>query len=387
MKIIGNNKDKFGFYQVGNFRTYSKVEAIELHQRTGIHPHWNFNEEFFSSYNWTVEPVETLDELYARRAQQMRNDYDYVVLFYSGGADSANILDTFVKNNIPFDEIATFNHYQVDADPNSMLNSEQLRISYPKIKELQQQGIRFKHRSIDMSEITAGILVDTHYNLNRAYYASTHFGATHISKSYIREKITDYQQLFDQGKKVVFVWGSEKPRLYQENGRYCIKFLDLLDSGVAVRTQMSNRNWEHDELFYWSPESVDIVCKQGHVLKRFFEQHKIYKSDDYYSEKLINLPDIKTIFSNRYTEDGLSYRNLINLLIYSKFDTRTFSYGKPISLVMSGRDQEFNKDMYYGQQVEKLKSHLLQLDPYWHNDINDINKGLKLCISPAYYLE
>jgi hypothetical protein len=386
MKILGNNKDKFGFYQVGAFETYSKVEAIELHKRTGIHPHWNFNEAFFSSYNWTTEPTETLEQLYKKRAEQIRNDYDYVVLFYSGGADSENILDTFVDNNIAIDEIATYNHNQVDSDPASMFNSEQLKISYPRITALQNQGIKFKHRSIDMSEITAKILTDSHYNTNRGYYSTSHFGVTHISKSYIRESIPEYQKLIEQGKKVVFVWGSEKPRLYQDDGRYCIKFLDLIDSGVSIRTQILKNEWEYDELFYWSPEGADIVCKQGHILKRFFEQHKIFKENDYHSDKLINLPNVEDIFANRYTEDGLSFRNIINLLIYPKFNSRIFSCGKPTSVVLSLRDQAFNNDAYYGQQVKKLKSHLSQLDAYWHNDVLDINKGLKLCISPSYFL-
>ena len=44
MNSFDHNKDKFGYYLVGDFKTYSKVEAIELHKLTGIHPHWNFNE-------------------------------------------------------------------------------------------------------------------------------------------------------------------------------------------------------------------------------------------------------------------------------------------------------------------------------------------------------
>lgn len=41
------SKDKFGFYQVGKFKTYSKVEAIELSNATAQPVHWNFNDEEF----------------------------------------------------------------------------------------------------------------------------------------------------------------------------------------------------------------------------------------------------------------------------------------------------------------------------------------------------
>tara|TARA_R110000868_G_C10955616_1_gene768061 strand:+ start:2293 stop:3456 length:1164 start_codon:yes stop_codon:yes gene_type:complete len=386
MNILGNNKDKFGFYQIGNFKTYSKVESIELHKHTGIHPHWNFNEDVFSKYNWMIEPTETIEELYKKRAQQLRNDYDYIVLFYSGGADSDNVLDTFTKNNIKLDEVASMNYLRADSDPMSMFNAEQTLVAHPKIKSLHQSGITFKHRSIDMSDITVDIIDNSHYSTNRAYYHSSHFGTNHLAKSYIRETVSDYKKLIEQGKKVVFLWGSEKPRLYQENGRYCIKFLDLLDSGVSPRTQLLNREEEYDEAFYWSPDSTDIICKQGHILKRFFEQHNIYKQDKYYSETLIKLPGIEHIFANKNTEDGLSYRSLINLLIYPGYDPKTFTVGKPTSVIVSKRDTVFNNDNYYRTQLDKLCSHLGQLNPYWHNDPSNIHKGLKLCISPAYFL-
>ena len=66
--------DQFGYYTVGPaFKTYSKLQAIEEMQRTGIHLEWHFNREKYSKYDWTTEPTESLDELYRRRAQQIRD--------------------------------------------------------------------------------------------------------------------------------------------------------------------------------------------------------------------------------------------------------------------------------------------------------------------------
>ena len=73
-------QDKLGVYRVGDLKFYSKLEAIEMHTKTGIHPHWDFNEAVFSSYDWTVEPKEDLLELYKQRAEQLRNQYDYIIL-------------------------------------------------------------------------------------------------------------------------------------------------------------------------------------------------------------------------------------------------------------------------------------------------------------------
>jgi hypothetical protein len=249
MIILGNNKDKFGYYRVGDFKTYSKIEAIELQKLTGHFPEWIFNNDVFLNYNWSVEPTETLEELYARRAQQIRDTYDHVVIFYSGGADSGNIVDTFVKNNIHFDEIATYNYMSADPD-NNFFHSEQLMVSYPKIKKLQDSGLKFLHREIDLSNIALDIVTDPKYRLERGYYSSSHWGISHLARSYIRETTPDYQKLAEQGKKVVFVFGSEKPRLYKDQGKYCIKFLDMIDACVSVRTMILGREEEYDELFY-----------------------------------------------------------------------------------------------------------------------------------------
>ena len=65
------NKDQFGYYTVGDLKTYSKIEAIELYLKVGIHPEWHFNEEVFGRYDWTIEPSASLEQLYAIRAQQI----------------------------------------------------------------------------------------------------------------------------------------------------------------------------------------------------------------------------------------------------------------------------------------------------------------------------
>lgn len=389
--ILGNNKDKFGYYQVGTFKTYSKVEAIELHRITGIHPHWDFNESYFRNYNWKFEPTETLDELYARRAAQIRNDYDYVVLFYSGGADSDNILDTFVKNNIKIDEVVTYNYQSIDSDPTSYFNSELAQVAWPKLKTLQDQGVNFIYRNIDLSSVALELLTDEKFLLNRGYYASLHWGTSHLARSYIRERTPDYKKIIESGKKLVFVWGSDKPRLYKENNRYCIKFLDLVDSAINCRTQLINRQEEYDELFYWAPESADIVCKQGHVLKRFFEKFSIdniNNLDMSSNDKVkLKIPDLETTFANKNASDHMSHRNLVNTIIYSNFNPATFSVGKPGSVLLSPRETKFHSDTELKRQTDRLLDHIKGLDEYWLSNPLNFYKGIKLCVSPAYYLE
>jgi len=393
--MLGNCKDKFGYYQVGEFKTYNKIEAIELHQRTGIHPHWNFNEEFFKTYDWTREPSASLEELYAARARQIRDTYDYVVLVYSGGADSGNILDTFAENAIPFDEALTYHSRRSHDDPLCMDTAELTKVAYPKLKYWHDKGVRFKHRDIDLTDIILQSTVDKSYRLDRAYYQSTHFGFHHVATTYFREIIPDYQKIIESGRKLVLVWGTDKPRIYFENQKFALKFLDIVDDALRNRTQMLGRDNEYDELFYWAPESADMICKQGHTLMKFLKQyhefvdvHETGTEDDsvkgYVNEhqgRLKNLPRGLGHLAK------LAPRNLYNLLTYKNFDPNMFSVGKNPCLVLSPREKAFQKHAPYQQQQQIMIQHLSTLDNYWWLDPSNILRGLKLCVSPTYYLE
>lgn len=388
--ILDNSRDHLGYYTVGDFKTYSKVEAIEAHARTGIHPHWNFNDMVFGSYDWRVEPIDSLEELYRRRAQQIRDKYDYISIFYSGGADSGNIVNTFVDNNIPIDEIVTYNFYAIDPRKNNFFHAEQYQVSYPKIAELKSRGIKFKHKVIDLSDIVYRILLDPGMQNDLAYWTNSNFGITHLAIGYVRESDRDYLNLVEHGKKHAFVYGIEKPRIYLENGRYCLRFIDMIDNGPSIRTQILGREHEHDELFYWDPSCCNLLCKQGHVLMRFLKKNRELgdvNRDIRDDSKKIRIPMIEQTFCKNNTSDGLGYREILNWLIYPGFNPYTFSMGKPMSVLRSLRDECWRKDILFDQPFQRLTEHLAGLDPYWHRNVNNIEEGLKGMISPPYFLE
>ena len=117
-----SNKDRYGYYTVGSYKTYSKVEALEYHAQNKHAVQWHYNPEVYNNFDWTVEPPGSLDNWYRARALQIREQYDYLVIWYSGGADSDNILNTFVKNNIFIDEIASYKTDDVDRHDSSTNN-------------------------------------------------------------------------------------------------------------------------------------------------------------------------------------------------------------------------------------------------------------------------
>jgi hypothetical protein len=89
-----------GYYSCGTQLFASKIEACIHGTKTKIPVKWHFNDETFDNYPWHIEPSESLDDLYDRRAREIREKYDYIVLAFSGGSDSNNILEAFIRQNL-----------------------------------------------------------------------------------------------------------------------------------------------------------------------------------------------------------------------------------------------------------------------------------------------
>ena len=380
------NKDHYGYYTVGNYKTYSKLDAILKHESTGDFPQWNFNEDVFARANWTIEPQVELTELYRRRAQQIRDNYDYIVLFYSGGADSTNILQTFLKNDIKLDEIAQFYSLEGDGgDTMSNFNSEVTTVAIPWSRLIVQEHTHIKHRVIDQSRI-----IDDIYNMPEIkndflFQQNTCISPNNFSRVYLRKIIKDYADMIAKGVRLCFIWGAEKPRLSMVDGRYCMRFLDMVDNCVSPLLQQGDFPGWYDELFYWSPEFTDGLIKQAHMVKRALQ----------------TLPLNEVNFTQDYSPFGTTVRNGsswnltnhgLHQVIYPGWDINTFSVGKKRSPILSLRDSWYlNKTTGSSQRflagINEFDSILSRVnDGFWKNE-KDLMGGVKGCLSRPYFIE
>ena len=87
-------------YYSGQKKFSSKYDALMYHKKTKEEVFFYYNDEIYDKIDWSIEPPGTLDFYYKEQAQRIRDSYDYVILCFSGGADSTNILNTFYYNNI-----------------------------------------------------------------------------------------------------------------------------------------------------------------------------------------------------------------------------------------------------------------------------------------------
>ena len=284
---------KYGYYNVDGFKTLSKLEAWQLSKGNFDKIKFIYNDDHFSKINWSVEPKEDIYELFRQRAQQLREKYDYIVLIYSGGVDSHTVLETFLKNNIHINEICSFGNPEL-VDKTKSINIEVFNAALPFIDTLDLKKLGTKFRFVDISQTVLNEqFFDNHhfdnfqyYNLSISMWMST--ASSHVLKS----KIPEHLKLANEGKKICYVWGFEKPNVSFFDGAWHTKFVD--NSINFSAKQYNNRiilgdkfhNF-YDETFYICKEFPQITLKQCHLLVRYM---KTLKENDDRLRKVTELP-------------------------------------------------------------------------------------------------
>jgi len=382
-KIVMNYLDKLGCYRVGDLKFYSKFDALDMHAKTGTHPHWDFNEAVFSSYDWSAEPKESILELYRKRAQQLRDQYDYIVVMYSGGADSTTALESFLHNGIKVDEVASYSNFQRTGIRDDLLNAEIVNVVLPNIEKLQKQYPWLKHRMIDMLEIELDYFKEkTSADFFRV--TNMYLNPNASARESLALKIKEWADIIHSGKKLAIVWGKDKPRVYHENEQWICKFIDFLDDACTVKSIAGEEPYT-DEFFYWTPDLPEIVIKQAHLIKNYLN-----------SSNVVQLPFVSTVSSDlAYKEvDGKKYwlsNHGVHSIIYPNWDISTYTFGKTPSCVITPRSSSF----YQLQQSHEARQNYFKglekywstISNYWKNNPNDIARGVKACWSKTYFLD
>ena len=377
-----NYTDKLGVYRVGDLRFYSKLEAIEYMQKTGIHLHWDFNEVVFSSYDWTIEPKENILELYRQRAQQLRDTYDYIIVMYSGGADSQTVVESFVDNDIKLDEVASYSNYQASGNKQDYMNAEIYNVAIPNSEKLTNRYPWIKHRVIDLSELTMEKFSLPNTKFDWIYEVNMYLSTNALTRESLGLKIKEWADIINSGKRLCIVWGKDKPRIHFANGKFFMRFIDFIDDAATVKSIAGQLPYT-DEFFYWTPDLPKIVIKQAHLIKN-------YLRGDLTHSPFISHNKSDLAFVEKNNKKYWLSNHGVHSLIYPKWNTNTFTVGKVLSNVFTLRDKWF----YNFGSTEPVKqswrtglNKLWKCVPmYWKNDPTDVSKGIKACWSKNYYI-
>jgi hypothetical protein len=383
-------KNQFGFYECGDFQTYSKLEVIEHANDSGKTPTWNFNKDIYSSWNWLVEPDEDLWELYRQRAQQIRDKYDHVVVMFSGGADSSNVLDVFLRNGIKVDELASYHQLGGSNSTDNYMDSEIFKVAYPRITALLKDHPDIKYRMIDWSQLVLDLLQEPAEIENFVYTQNKFLTPSNICRSYLRDHVEEWRNIIESGRSLCLVWGANKPSLrVNADSKTCYAYHDSNDFLVPVGVQNQNRSDYHDELFYNPGNTPVIACKQAHLIRNacrenpehmmisraWYEDHK----QDMSRQKWLNS------INGNIMVNGEKYfldREAVHEVVYPYWNTETYTEGKPSSWIRNPRDswlfEQENPGVMEIQQ--RIQTAYENLGDQWLKDPGDWLKGL-----PGWY--
>ena len=246
------------YYSADGKKFNSKVEALEYKRKTGVNVGLYYYDHIYSRVDWKTEPPGTLDFYYKEQAQRLRDTYDYLILCYSGGYDSTNVLETFFYNNIKLDKIVIVGAFSQDSyvgsDENH--NGELYYNAFPLIKKLGLESITEVHdyteRFDKIESLSVTQFASEWVDHMGGWYSPHHFFWRDISK-FVVPKTLD-------SKRIGIIFGRDKPRMLYNKFHF---------NDAAVTSYGNIQSCDNYDIinFYWDPNFTPILIKQLHVLK------------------------------------------------------------------------------------------------------------------------
>ena len=93
------------FYWVNGKKIYNSFLAHYESWQTGTKVSFSVDQLAYDRLDWRIEPSQSLDTLMAQHALRLRQQYDVLILHWSGGTDSHTVYNVFQRHNIHLDEI------------------------------------------------------------------------------------------------------------------------------------------------------------------------------------------------------------------------------------------------------------------------------------------
>jgi len=260
--------DDLGFYTVGTEKFYEKIPALFRAQQLNVDPVWNFNDAVFQATDWKTEPTQTLDELYAERARQIRDEYDYVLMFLSGGADSTNMFYAFVNNGLHVDEVVAsaplsgLRDWKSDPTNQDVTNTidETFHTQLPFMQKIKDNYPKIKVTLHDYFEDMLNYEPDMWLLKCNDWLHPTMAGRYNL------DRYTYLKHIAESGKKIAIVQGIDKPAVVRYKNNFLISFYDTVYSNKYNSVNHPNT---FAVFFYHSPQLPQLIVKQAHETAKF----------------------------------------------------------------------------------------------------------------------
>jgi len=271
LSITGHHKSSGLSWDVLNHETNTvqnfpiKLDAL-LYQRTLPHAtiYFKWYEDLFKRVPFYQEPIESLAELKKQRALEIRRTYDYVRLWFSGGADSTSALNAFLDNDIHLDEIIVYMWPDQNvSDPLQSSNRELLLSAIPYLQLKKDKLTKTKITNITLtkeeySKVLTGPDKLGYIPFIHSMDSGSFLYGLNCSQS-AWEKVlreTEHENFCD-------LFGGTKAMVCNNNGNY---YLYMVDTGIPDMA-LSKRS----EDFHISKTDPRLFLKTAHLLKNYIK--------------------------------------------------------------------------------------------------------------------
>ena len=349
-----------GYWQVGDLKFINKYQAMLHASQAGGSLQYMFFDSVWRNFDRSLLNKFSLQELYKQRAQQLRDSYDYLVLYFSGGADSYNVLRSFVDNGIHLDEVCVkWCKDTIDSGiytPNTLTDSAVNYLSEwdyaikPVLAWLGQHHPNIKIEVVDWFKDRLLIGKEEIFNVVNHWHD--------VEVTSLAVWSPNELKMIDQGKTVGSIYGIDKPNTYLENGNW---YMFFADAGAGMGTP-APYNVGGTEYFYWTPNFPILAYEMANsIIKEVKINPKL--------RDITFVPEVKTnlVKSTLFWQEQ---QKLHRHILYDNW-TNLFQAYKPMTLDRSDKHWW----LYKYDELSKFKDgyqdminlHTQQLDSRFYN--------------------
>lgn len=261
------------FWLANDKKFYNKFQALSHDKNVSFHVH---DDEFS-----TVERKKyDLDELLKQRAIQLRNNFDYIRIWYSGGKDSLTVIDSFLNAGCKIDEIATILTSPIE-NPYSTCDIEYTVAE----KDLADRGLTRNFYRSNLSHY------EKIYLHTESFFEKISHGNAFLRTSRPNAIYTLWPELLKQtncGMSVAEIGGDQRPTLHKKDGQTWFYFLD---------TQMNHLGAGNFEDFFVSGDMPELLIAQAQGLSKYLDSVARDENEWNYYASIDKMPNLESSLS------------------------------------------------------------------------------------------
>lgn len=326
-----------GYWEVGENKFINKVDALNYSNANNELVHFRYFDNIFENTDITKLGQQSLNFWYKERAQQIRDQYDYLILYFSGGADSYNVLRTFLDNNIHLDEVCvkwcmqtknsnslTYKPTTLDDSPTNYLSEFDFAIK-PVLDYIQNNYPSIKTTIVDwLPNVESTINEALFLMVNNWHDVELPMMVTYSPSENIQAKL---------GKKVASIYGIDKPKIYYYDEDAYMYFTD----GATTMGVPNPNNPYGIEYFYWTPKMPQLAFEMAYKVIRWELANEAFFYDYGITDKKRKTfwdGTAKIAYPDMYQIRETTFRNVL----YTTWDNK-FQANKP--LILDRTDKHF----------------------------------------------